>query len=332
MEKIIIIGAGPAGISAALYAARANMDPLVINNGIGALEKAEKIENYYGMEHPVSGKELFETGLAQAKALGVRILEAQVLGIGGFDTFTVKTTAGDFDTISVILATGSKRKAPAIPGIKEFEGRGVSYCAVCDAFFYRGKNVAVLGNSDFALHEAEELAPMAGSVTIYTDGKEPEFSRKSSFAVNTMKIQSVEGEEKVAGLRLISQSETDAKSDTDGEKNLQLLPEGKKAEMEASELHNQESPVRDSTESFIPADGVFVALGTAGSAEMARQMGAELTEKGNIKVNEKMESTIPGLFAAGDCTGGLLQVAKAVYDGAQAGLSANQYVRNRQKK
>ena len=103
MEKIIIIGAGPAGISAALYAARANMDPLVINNGIGALEKAEKIENYYGMEHPVSGKELFETGLAQAKALGVRILEVQVLGIGGFDTFTVKTTAGDFDTISVIL-------------------------------------------------------------------------------------------------------------------------------------------------------------------------------------------------------------------------------------
>ena len=82
MEKIIIIGAGPAGISAALYAARANMDPLVINNGIGALEKAEKIENYYGMEHPVSGKELFETGLAQAKALGVRILEVQVLGIG----------------------------------------------------------------------------------------------------------------------------------------------------------------------------------------------------------------------------------------------------------
>ena len=332
MEKIIIIGAGPAGISAALYAARANMDPLVINNGIGALEKAEKIENYYGMEHPVSGKELFETGLAQAKALGVRILEAQVLGIGGFDTFTVKTTAGDFDTISVILATGSKRKAPAIPGIKELEGRGVSYCAVCDAFFYRGKDVAVLGNSDFALHEAEELAPMAGSVTIYTDGKEPEFSRKSSFAVNTMKIQSVEGDEKVSGLRLISQSETDAKSDTDGEKNFQLLPEGKEAEMEASELHNPESPVRDSTETFVPADGVFVALGTAGCAEMARQMGAALTEKGNIKVNEKMESTIPGLFAAGDCTGGLLQVAKAVYDGAQAGLSANQYVRNRQKK
>lgn len=288
MEKVIIVGAGPAGISAALYAARANMNPLVISNGIGALEKAEKIENYYGLDHPVSGKELFQIGIAQAKALGVRILEAQVLGIGGFDTFQVKTTAGDFDTVSVILATGSKRKAPAISGIREFEGRGVSYCAVCDAFFYRGKNVAVLGNSDFALHEAEALAPVAGSVTIYTDGEEPEFSREPAFTVNTMKIQSVEGEEKVSGLRLAHEPE--------------------------KEEH---------------VDGVFVALGTAGSAEMARQMGAALTEKGNILVNERMESTIPGIFAAGDCTGGLLQVAKAVYDGAQAGISASQYVRSR---
>lgn len=294
MEKIIIIGAGPAGISAALYAVRANMDPLVINNGIGALEKAEKIENYYGLEHPVSGKELFETGLKQARALGVRILDAQVLGISGFDTFQVKTTAGEFETVSVILATGNRRKTPSIPGIKELEGKGVSYCAVCDAFFYRGKDVAVLGNSDFALHEAEELAPVAGSVTIYTDGKEPDFSKESPFAVNTMKIQSVDGENQVAGLRLCGNSSAIEKIQT----------------------------------SYIPVDGIFIAMGTAGSTEMARQMGAVLTEKGNIKVNEKMESTIPGLFAAGDCTGGLLQVAKAVYDGAQAGISANQYVRN----
>lgn len=294
MEKIIIIGAGPAGISAALYAVRANMDPLVINNGIGALEKAEKIENYYGLEHPVSGKELFETGLKQARALGVRILDAQVLGISGFDTFQVKTTAGEFETVSVILATGSRRKTPSIPGIKELEGKGVSYCAVCDAFFYRGKDVAVLGNSDFALHEAEELAPVAGSVTIYTDGKGPDFSKESPFEVNTMKIQSVDGENQVAGLRLCGNSSAIEKIQT----------------------------------SYIPVDGVFVAMGTAGSTEMARQMGAVLTEKGNIKVNEKMESTIPGLFAAGDCTGGLLQVAKAVYDGAQAGISANQYVRS----
>lgn len=298
MEKIIIIGAGPAGISAALYAARGNMDPLVINHGIGALEKAEKIENYYGLDHPLSGRELFETGIKQARALGVRIVDAQVLGVGGFDTFEVHTTAGEFEARSIILATGSKRAAPKIPGVKEFEGKGVSYCAVCDAFFYRGKEVAVLGDSDFALHEAEELANLASAVTIYTDGHEPRFSKEHPIPVNTMKIQAIEGEDKVAGIRLESDMRV----------------------QDAGEI----------TPSFMPADGVFVAMGTAGSTEIARQMGAELTDKGHIKVDENMQTTIPGLFAAGDCTGGLLQVAKAVYQGAQAGIEAGKYVRRQQ--
>ncbi len=297
MENIVIIGAGPAGISAALYAARGNMNPLVINNGIGALEKAEKIENYYGLEQPLSGKELYERGISQAEALGVRILDAEVLGISGFDTFTVKTTAGDFDTVSVILATGGKRSAPKIPGLKDFEGRGVSYCAVCDAFFYRGKEVAVVGNGEFALHEAEELRNVTQDVTIYTDGKEPEFSREHPIAVNTMKIQAIEGDDKVSGL--LMQSDT-AAQDAEAPEN-----------------------------SFYPADGVFVALGTAGSTEIARQMGAEITDKGNIKTDEEMATTIPGLFAAGDCTGGLLQVSKAVYEGSMAAISAGKYVRHK---
>lgn len=297
MENIVIIGAGPAGISAALYVARGNMNPLVINNGIGALEKAEKIENYYGLEQPLSGKELYERGISQVEALGVRILDAEVLGISGFDTFTVKTTAGDFDTVSVILATGGKRSAPKIPGLKEFEGRGVSYCAVCDAFFYRGKEVAVVGNGEFALHEAEELRNVTQDVTIYTDGKEPEFSREHPIAVNTMKIQAIEGDDKVSGL--LMQSDT-AAQDAEAPEN-----------------------------SFYPADGVFVALGTAGSTEIARQMGAEITDKGNIKTDEEMATTIPGLFAAGDCTGGLLQVSKAVYEGSMAAISAGKYVRHK---
>lgn len=294
LENVIIIGAGPAGISAALYLARGNMNPLLIYDGTGALEKAEKIENYYGLSAPLSGSELFETGLSQVKALGVRTVEAQVLGLGGFDTFEIKTTEGTFESRSVILATGGKRKAPQIPGLKEFEGRGVSYCAVCDAFFYRGKDVAVLGNSDFALHEAEELSNTAGSVTIYTDGQEPNFSREPSMEVNTMKIQAIEGDGKVSGLRL-------------GE------------ELKATDIESG---------AFKGAEGVFVALGTAGSGELARQIGAELTEKGNIQVNSSMETTVSGLFAAGDCTGGLLQIAKAVYEGAQAGISAGKYVRS----
>ena len=305
MEKVIIIGAGPAGISAALYAVRGNLDPLVINNGIGALEKAEKIENYYGLDHPLSGQELYDTGIAQAKALGVRILDAQVLGVGGFDTFTVKTTEGEFETQSLILATGSKRAAPKIPGVKEFEGRGVSYCAICDAFFYRGKDVAVLGNGDFAMHEARELSNTASTVTIYTNGEEPEFTPEGNISVNTMKIQSVEGDDLVSGIRLA-------------------------AEVQAQEI-KPEADTQDSPDTFCRADGVFIAMGTAGSTEIARQMGAELTEKGNIKVDENMETTIPGLYAAGDCTGGLLQVAKAVYEGAQAGINAGKYVRSLNK-
>ncbi len=305
MEKVIIIGAGPAGISAALYAVRGNLDPLVINNGIGALEKAEKIENYYGLDHPLSGQELYDTGIAQAKALGVRILDAQVLGVGGFDTFTVKTTEGEFETQSLILATGSKRAAPKIPGVKEFEGRGVSYCAICDAFFYRGKDVAVLGNGDFAMHEARELSNTASTVTIYTNGEEPEFTPEGNISVNTMKIQSVEGDDLVSGIR--------------------LAPDVQEQEIKP------EADTQDSSDTFCRADGVFIAMGTAGSTEIARQMGAELTEKGNIKVDENMETTIPGLYAAGDCTGGLLQVAKAVYEGAQAGINAGKYVRSLNK-
>lgn len=300
MEKIIIVGAGPAGISAALYAVRANMEPLVINNGIGALEKAEKIENYYGLEYPLSGQELYDNGIAQAQALGVRILDAQVLGVGGFDTFIVKTTAGDFEAQSLILATGSKRAAPKIPGVKEFEGKGVSYCAICDAFFYRGKDVAVLGNGDFAMHEAKELLNTASTVTIYTNGEDPQFTPEEKIRVNTMKIQSVEGDEKVSGIRLAPDTQ-------------------------AQEI---DSDAGQQTHDLCHADGVFIAMGTAGSTEIARQMGAELTQKGNIKVNEKMETTIPGLYAAGDCTGGLLQVAKAVYEGAQAGINAGKYVRS----
>ena len=254
MEHVVIIGAGPAGISAALYTARGNLDPLVIHTGIGALEKAEKIENYYGLEKPLSGQELFDRGIAQAKALGVRVMETQVLGISGFDTFTIRTTDGDIETESVILATGSKRAASSIPGIREYEGKGVSYCAICDAFFYRGKQVAVLGNSDFALHEAEQLKNVTPSVTIYTNGEKPEFSREHDIQVNTMKIQSVEGENTVSGLRMEQDMST---LESDGQK-----------------------------ESFYPADGIFVALGTAGSTEIARQMGAELTEKGNIRSSD----------------------------------------------
>ncbi|MEE3397334.1 MAG: NAD(P)/FAD-dependent oxidoreductase, partial [Succiniclasticum sp.] len=143
---IIIIGSGPAGISAALYAKRAGADVTVISRGSGALAKAEKIENYYGLAGPVTGAELEASGIAGAKRLGVNFIEDEVVGVSMNDDFTglvVQTPNRTCEAKAVVLAAGSTRLAPKIPGLKELEGKGVSYCAICDAFFYRQKTVAV---------------------------------------------------------------------------------------------------------------------------------------------------------------------------------------------
>lgn len=284
MEDLVIIGSGPAGISAALYAVRGNVNPLVLTSGAGALEKAEKIENYYGNKDFLTGQELHENGMEQARRLGVRFQKTQVLGVHEEETFVVDTNEGGIPARAVILATGARRRAPKIRGLKELEGRGVSYCAVCDAFFYRGKDVAVLGSGDFALHEADELTHLAGSVTIMTNGEPLAFTRECPYPVEERKIVALEGSERIEQVRFDDQN----------------------------------------TSSI---DGVFVAIGTAGSSEIARQLGVQITDRGEIVVDDKMQTNIPGIFAAGDCTGGLLQISKAVYEGTVAGIQAGYYIR-----
>lgn len=288
MTDILIIGSGPAGISAALYAARAGMDTLVISSGQSALFKAHMIENYYGGS--ISGDELYEKGIAQAKALGIEIKEDQVVGLVFDGDFIVTGEKSQYKAKAVIIATGSARKAPPLPGLSEFEGRGVSYCAVCDGFFHRGKNVAVLGSGTYALHEAMELSPIVESVTILTDGQVPEFSLPDSvtnISVDTGKIKELTGEELLSSV---------------------VFEDGK----------------------ALDVSGVFVAIGTAGSSDLARKLGA-VTEGTKIAVNGEMATNIPGLYAAGDCTPGMLQVAKAVYQGAEAATSAIKFVRSQNK-
>lgn len=288
MTDILIIGSGPAGISAALYAARAGMDTLVVSSGQSALFKAHMIENYYGGSIP--GDELYKKGIAHAKELGVEIKEDQVVGLGFDGDFIVTGEKSQYKAKAVIIATGSARKAPPLPGLSEFEGRGVSYCAVCDGFFHRGKNVAVLGSGIYALHEAMELSPIVESVTILTDGQAPEFSLPDSvtnISVDTGKIKELTGEELLSSV---------------------VFEDGK----------------------TLDVSGVFVAIGTAGSSDLARKLGA-VTEGTKIAVNGEMATNIPGLYAAGDCTPGMLQVAKAVYQGAEAATSAIKFVRSQNK-
>ena len=178
MFDIIIIGAGPAGISAALYAKRANLNVLVLYHGESQLEKAHQIDNYYGFEKGISGKDLYQAGIYQAKNLGVQVIQAEVTNIqyGGPSQYILTANDGssstDYQTPAVIIATGNKRLSPDIAGLKALEGHGVSYCAVCDGFFYRKKDVCVIGNQLYAWEEASYLANMASSVTILTDGKD----------------------------------------------------------------------------------------------------------------------------------------------------------------
>ena len=289
---IIIIGSGPAGVSAALYAKRAGADVTVISRGSGALAKAEKIENYYGLTEPLTGAELEANGIAGAKRLGVEFVEDEVVGLAMNDDFTglvVQTPDKAFEAKSVVLAAGSTRLAPKIPGLKELEGKGVSYCAICDAFFYREKTVAVLGEGEYALHEAEILLPHASKVMLFTNGKEPAVKIPDSIEVHKEKVTAVEAEQ-TGGMERVSGLRTE-----DG--------------------------------AVTPVNGLFVALGTAGSVDFARKIGAAV-DNNRVVTDKDMATNVPGLYAAGDCTGGLLQVVKAAYEGAVAGLAAAKYVRN----
>lgn len=281
MYDVIVIGAGPAGISASLYVKRANLNVLVLYSGISNLEQATEIYNYYGFPEGIKGSELYNNGIKQAEHLGIEVKEAEVLGIENLgNTYNVKTVNETFEAKAIILSTGNKKLKPDIKGIEEFEGKGISYCAICDAFFYKNKNVAVIGNGRFAIAEAEELSHIVKDVKILTNGLD---KPKCNFEVNTLKIKEISGEEKVQKI---------------------IFEDG----------------------SNLKLDGIFIALGEAGGSDFAKSLGI-IQGQDNIKTNNNMETNLKGIYACGNITGGLLQVCKAVHEGAVAGLSAVNYIR-----
>ncbi len=281
MYDVIIIGKGPAGISAALYTKRANLSTIVIGKDEGALGKAKNVENYYGIMQ--SGEEIFREGIKQAEKLQIEIKTEEVLNIELINNFIVTTNKKKYEGKTILLATGTNRKVLPITGIKEFEGKGISYCAICDGFFYKNKNVAVIGNGEYAIHEAIELSKIVNSVTILTNGRKMLKLPPNNIRINTTEIREITGENTVKEVKFIDNSEQQI-------------------------------------------EGIFIAEGTATSTDFAKKLGAK-TENEKIIVNENMETNIKGLYAAGDCTGGLLQISKAVYEGAKAGLQIIKYLR-----
>ena len=284
MYDTIILGAGPAGVSAGLYCKRANKNVLIIYNDDSGLLKAHQIDNYYGFEDGISGEELYEKGIRQAKNLGIEAVKEEVIKIEiDNNNFKVITDKKTYESKTVILAIGAKKNTLKIHGIKELEGKGISYCAICDGFFYRNKMVVVIGSGNYAISETNDLLNIANKITILTNGeKAPEF-RADGVDIVTKRIKEISGTNRV-------------------------------------------EEVKFDDDSSMKTDGVFIAQGTAGATEFAKKLGI-ITKNDKIVVDDNMKTNIKGIFACGDCTGGLLQVSKAVYEGAKAGLSVVEYLK-----
>ncbi len=287
MYDVTIIGAGPAGVSASLYTKRAGKDTLIIYSGNSSLEKTEKIDNYYGFENGISGEELYKNGINQAKNIGVDIKKEEVVKIEQTTekNFMVTTSNGKYETKTIIMAVGQKRKELEVKGASELEGKGVSYCAICDGFFYKNKDVVVIGSGNYAVSETNDLINLANKITILTNGEEAPDIRAENVEINTKNIKEISGNNKVEGIVF-----------------------------------------EDNTK--LKTDGVFIAQGGNGPTAIARKLGLVL-KNNKIEVNENMETNIPGVFACGDCIDGLLQICKAVYDGAKAGLEAVSFLKEK---
>lgn len=291
-SEVIIIGQGPAGLSAGIYTSRAGINTSIL----GCEPKIAgdyDIDNYFGFPETVTGKELIERGMKQVVRFGAAINCDRVIGIHFDDTgkYIVKTENDEYMTCSIIMATGVSRKKPRIPELDKYEGKGISYCVSCDGFFFKGKNVIVAGEGLYAANQALELVNYTPHVSVCTLGA------KSTITDEYMKQLS--------------------------EQNIQVI------EKEISSLHGsvnlEKVTFNDGT--VMDVSGIFIALGDASSVDFAKSLGV-ITEGNFIQVDREMKTNAPGIFAAGDCTGGFLQISVAVGEGATAGRSAIEYVRN----
>lgn len=205
MYDVIIIGTGPAGITAGIYAKRSNLNVLIIGKNKSALEKVKQIDNYYGLPH-IDGKTLYLNGTKQAQELGVELIDEEVIGITmdyqNNSSFVIKTINSIFETKTVILATGMLRTTPKIANLLNYVDKNISFCAICDGFFYRNKKVCVIGYNEYALEEAKELLKVTPNVTILTNGKSSTFTNDPLIVVNTETIKAFKGEERIEQIEL----------------------------------------------------------------------------------------------------------------------------------
>ncbi|MFX0560507.1 thioredoxin-disulfide reductase [Tepidibacillus infernus] len=296
---VVIIGAGPAGMTAAVYTSRANLSTVMIERGIpgGQMANTEEIENYPGYES-ILGPDLSNKMLDHAKKFGAEYAYGDVKEIvDGHPYKTVKLSNKEIKTKTVIIATGAQPRKLGVPGETELAGRGVSYCAVCDGAFFKGRELVVVGGGDSAVEEAVYLTKFASKVTIVH--RRDEFraqkilqdrafrNEKIEYIWNST-VEEIKGENRVEGVR-IKNKETGEEID-------------------------------------FPCQGVFIYVGMVPLTEPFKNLGIT-NEAGYILTNNVMETKIPGIFAAGDVREKTLrQVVTATGDGSIAAMQAQHYI------
>ncbi|WP_019585019.1 thioredoxin-disulfide reductase [Deinococcus apachensis] len=297
---VVIIGGGPAGLTAAIYAGRGSLSTLVLEKGLpgGQIAQTEEVENYPGFPEPISGMELSQRMVQQAEKFGARIEMDEVEAIESTPTshpyvFTVRGYSGTYRAKSIILATGANPRRLNVPGEEHFWGKGVSTCATCDGFFYRGKKVIVIGGGDAAVEEGLFLTKFAEEVTLIhrrDSLRANKVAQARAFANPKMKfvwdtvVEEIQGEDHVTGVRL---------------KNLKT---GEVTDM--------------------PTDGVFIFIGHVPNTDFV-QGTVRLRDDGYVEVTDEIYTSVPLLFAAGDVSDYVYrQLATSVGAGTRAAMSA----------
>jgi thioredoxin reductase (NADPH) len=302
LYDVIIIGGGPAGLTAALYTSRNKLSTLLIEKGLigGNINEAEKVDNYPGFPKGIGGMELTTLMHEQASLYGTEVINDEVISIKAEDRIkTITTSQGNFQAKALIIAGGSERQKLNVPGEKEYTGKGVSYCATCDAPFFRDKRVAVVGGGNAALYEALHIAKFASKVSL--------IHRRDQFRATPVVQDKVFAEPKIECIWNTVVKEVQGETFVNG---LKL------------------EDVRTGKESYLELDGVFVAIGLIPNTAYLKDV-VPLDEKGAVIVNNKMETAVPGIFAAGDIRiDSIRQVIAAAGDGAVAAISAAAYIEN----
>jgi len=295
---VVIIGGGPAGLTAAIYTSRARLKTLIVEKAGcgGQMAITDLLENYPGFNGGINGFELATKLEAQARDFGAEIAYDEVLSIEEGEIKQVITANGRFETKTIIVAAGTKVKSMGIPGEAKFIGRGVSFCAVCDAPFYKEKDVLVVGGGDSALQEALYLAKFAKNVTL--------IHRRDQFRAA-----------KILQERLTSH------------KNISVMYDTVPEEIAGDSVidHVKLSNVKTGQKQDLHVNGVFVFIGLIPNTPKDSKL--KLDEFGYVITDENMNASLAGVFACGDIRKKKLrQVVTAASDGAQAAISAQHYI------